>query len=436
MKEQFISKDQLASRELAKNQPPLFMPATTRGYIPREGFYSDRFPPPRYQLSVNPRINIPMPIIDLNSPVKLDNASQELNSLWHRLLFRRQSKAGIGGQNNEFHPNPYDSPLPSAIFSPTSEDIFTNVIVPAAKAHFTKMGTSELAVNKVGYILPFWSQEQLQPFTIVEGDLQEYIRRGAKLPGSIGAAYIDFPSTVHTGFTRKELIDFIRNNPSVLFIVDQANLYFSKEPLIDVAKDMILMGIGEDRLFDNDLVFVTNTTSKTMGKPGCALAAGTRRARALLESLGFSLPQAVGFDEAAFIKAKQALSLESRPLDDDNSIEIVAFDYRQVIAKNKKRLESKLEELFGYEASSPEFISAGANIFINAESLGFTSGQEMCDYLYANFSIATKSASVYTDSVKYPEFKKYVYMAVPTDSETIDAVFHAFEKRHEELNAR
>lgn len=397
-------------------------PAAPRGYIERGGLY----PKAKYNLSVSSHPELPL--VDLPS-VPLDQAARVLTGMWQNLVMQRQNEAGMVNFSRETRPFTYDS-LSFGAFAPTTEQLFKEVAVPAIKEYCRWKGKSHLVVEEAGYLFPFWSQDELAPVEIMEGPLQRFISEGAQFPSSVGAVYLDFPSTVHTSVTGSEVVRFIHNNPSVLFVIDQANLYFS-----DVRKSIHddLMLSGEGKLTYRDLAIVTNTTTKAMGMAGSAVAAMTGVTRDLLEPAvrTAQLPVAVGFDEESFLKARQLLAFETQPQlgEIGSPREVPAFNYRMLIAQNRERLIAGLQEKFGAAASSPELSTAGPHIFINAVELGFESAQRLCDALAADeFSIATKPASIYTDSERHPEYNKYVYMAVPWNDEIMEAVLQAFEK--------
>lgn len=399
-----------------------FVSARDRGYITREGFYPDA----KYQLSVSPHPNLAIPELTY---VPFEQSASKLDTMWQWLLRQRQIEEGIATDfSREYYPFLYE-PLYPAVFAPTSERLFKEVMVPAIRTHCIESGRMNLAVEEAGYLFPFWSRNELSPIEIVEGPLQRYIQGGLRLPSNIGAIYLDFPSTFNTTVSGIEVARFVKSNPGVLFVVDQANLYFSSYPGLSIDNDLMLT--GEGRLTDDDLVLVTNTTTKAMGLSGSATAAATVKARKLLESvLVGQLPLAVGFDEESFLRARQSLALETQPeLGDEGSPrDIAAFNYRRLIAQNRGRLTTHLQQRFGIDASSPELSTTGPHIFINAAVLGFGSGKQLCDALYQRFSIATKPASVYTDPQKYPEYEKYVYMAIPWNDEIMEAVQQALDK--------
>ncbi len=427
-----------------------FESAGGRRYIPRTGF----FPDAKYQLSAGPRTHVSLAQL---TEIPLDHAGESLTRMWSDLLVHRRLAAGFGIPAIE--PLSYLE-LPVVAFAPTTQQLFNEIIVPAIKEHCIKTGKiNQLAVEEIGYPLPFWAKDNLLPVGIVEGKskpaiethsyatrLQEYVQTGAKLPDGIGAVYLDFPSTLNTTYTRRELIQFIRNNSSVLFIIDQANLYFSSPPnerAFDTDNDLMLTGKyiapgipdkQEERLIDTDLVLVTNTTTKAMGVSGCAIVTGTTPAKNLLYGVfGNQLPLVQGFDQKSFMRARQALEQEAANYSpfEKNHNTLKAINYRELVSKNKKRLVENLQTLFGHASFSPELASAGPHIFINAQSLGFDKAQSLCDALYNQFSIATKPASVYTNPEKHPEYDKYVYMAIPMDHEAMQAVLNAFKVIHQ-----
>jgi len=394
-------------------------PAKPRGYIERGGFY----PNATYQLSVSPHPDLLLP--DLKT-VPLTQIAPVLERMWQNLIRQRQEEAGIVTYSREVYPFPFE-PLSPVVFAPTTERLFKEAAVPAIKEYCQWKGKDYLVVEEAGYLFPFWSQEELAPVEIMEGPLQEFIKENGKFPDTVGVVYLDFPSSVHTSVTGSEVVKFIRNNPSVLFIVDQANLYFS-DMGASIRDDLML--VGEGKLTDNDLVLVTNTTTKAMGMAGSAVIAATDRAKDLLEpALRNEFPQALGFDDKSFLLARQLLASETQPeLGDEGSVsEITAFNYRRLIAQNREKLKASLQEKFEEAALSPELHTAGPHIFINAGVFGFRNAQEMCDALSERFSIATKPVSVYTDSERHPQYNKYVYMAVPWNDEIMQAVLKAFE---------
>lgn len=390
-----------------------FFPAPDRPYIPREGFYPDA----RYQLSVAPHPDLLLP--DLTY-VSLNEAASELSLKW-RVLSSSRVAADVGAVS----PNLGPEMLPFAAFAPTTEVLFKNTIVPAVKDHALESGKKQLAVDYVSYLFPFWSREELgNDIEIVEGELASLIRKGGTLSDAIGAVYLDFPPNQQNKdvtYDSDQLVRFIRRHPSVLFIVDQANLYFSGG--YDSANDLMFTtqyrGPAKERFSGNDnLVIVTNSTTKAIGSSGCALAVATKVSKP---------PIALGFDEDSFMSARQVLKLEIVNRGNEH-FSSSAYEFRQTIARNRDRLKRHLESLFGAGSTSPELVVGGARIIINAQSLGFENAEKLCDALYKRFSIATKPASVYASPTKAEEFNKYVHMTIPWNEEIMTAVLIAFDQ--------
>ena len=70
---------------------------------------------------------------------------------------------------------------------------------------------------------------------IIERNLHKLIKNyettGERLPETVGAVYLDFPANImdsENKFTVSQLLNFIKDHPDVLFIIDQANLYFQR----------------------------------------------------------------------------------------------------------------------------------------------------------------------------------------------------------------
>lgn len=409
-----------------------FVPAPNRSYIPREGFYPDA----KYQLSVapHPGLNVPVLINMKGLPPVM-----QLQSNWQSLTTCRIYQEGYGPKK-ENGPKKYETDyelatLPEIAFAPNTEQLFKTVIVPAIKKHALDTGRKQLAVDYVSYLFPFWSRLELgDDVEIVEGELARLIKEGGSLPDAIGAVYLDFPPNQQkrdVAYDFNQLVRFIRRHPSVLFIVDQANLYFSL--LDDNRNDLMLRDrINPDnRLTDGDLVIVTNSTTKAMGKSACAVAAGTRPARELMiKMLGVQqLPVVVDFDEDSLLAARQSLLLETptKYLYYDNKA-VSAYEFRRTIDENRGRLTKHLESLFRADSTCPELVVGGARIILNAETLGFENAEALCEALYGRFSIATKPASVYASPRKANEFAKYVHMTIPWSEEIMDAVLTAFDQ--------
>lgn len=405
-----------------------FIPAPDRPYIPREGFYPDA----RYQLSVAPHPDLSLPdltYISLND-ISLHEAASELSLKWWVLKSSRVA-ADVGA----ISPNLGPEMLPFAAFAPNTEVLFKNTIVTAVKKHALKSGKKQLAVDCVSYLFPFWSREELgDDIEIVEGELARLIKEGGTLPDTIGMVYLDFPPNQQKrdiAYDFEQLVRFIRRHPSALFIVDQANLYFSGE--FDSVNDLMFTTQyrppAKERLSGEDnLVIVTNSTTKAIGSSGCALAVATKPALDLLNNTLVSrLPVALGFDENSFMSARQVLELEIVRRGNER-FSSSAYEFRQTIVRNRDRLIKHLEGLFGVASTSPELVVGGARIIINAESLGFENAEKLCEELYRRFSIATKPASVYASPTKAGEFGKYVHMTIPWNEEIMTAALVAFDQ--------
>ena len=405
-----------------------FFPAPDRPYIPREGFFSDA----RYQLSVAPHPDLPLP--DLTY-ISLNEAASELSLKW-RVLSSSRVAADVGAVS----PNLGPEMLPFAAFAPTTEQLFKKVIVPGIKKHAVDTGKRQLAVDYVSYLFPFWSREELgDDVEIVEGELARLISEGGILSDTIGMVYLDFPPNQQKRditYDFDQLVRFIIGHPSVLFIIDQANLYFSGGS--DSANDLMFItqykGPAKERLSGQDnLVIVTNSTTKAIGSSGCALAVATKLALDLLNNTMVSkLPIALGFDEDLFMSARQVLKLEIVDRGHEH-FSSSAYEFRRTIARNKDRLTKHLEHLFGISSTSSDLVVNGARIILNAESIGFENAEKLCEALYEKFSIATKPALVYASPKKAGEFGKYVHMTIPWNEEIMTAVLSAFDqlKNHE-----
>lgn len=400
-----------------------FFPAPERPYIPREGYYPDA----RYQLSVAPHPDLPLPDLPY---ISLNEAASELSLKWWVLGSSRVA-ADVGAVS----PNLGPGKLPFAAFAPTTEQLFKKVIVPGIKKYAVDTGKRQLAVDYVSYLFPFWSRQELgDDVEIVEGELARLIKEGGTLLDAIGMVYLDFPPNQQNrdiAYDFDQLVRFIRRHPLVLFIVDQANLYFSggSDSPDDLMFTTQYSGPAKERLSGEDnLVIVTNSTTKAIGSLGCALAVATKPALDFLNNTMVSkLPIAIDFDDDSFMSARQILELEIVKRGNEH-FSSSAYEFRQTIVQNRDRLTKHLEHLFGVNSTSPELVVGGARIILNAESFGFENAEKLCDALYRRFSIATKPASVYASPKKAGEFGKYVHMTIPWNKEIMTAVLTAFDQ--------
>ncbi|MBI2611636.1 hypothetical protein HYW54_02705 [Candidatus Gottesmanbacteria bacterium] len=413
-----------------------FYPALPRKYIPRLGYYSldqikNKFPlkyhPAKYQLSVAPHPKLHLP--DINY-IPLDEAVSELALKW-RLL----SSSRVAADEKTLAPNLGPEMLPFIAFAPTTEVLFKNTIVPAVKRHALESSKRQLAVDYVSYLFPFWSKKELgDDVDIVEGELSKLIQEGGTLPNDVGAVYLDYPPnqvSKQNAYSFEQLVKFINMHPSVLFIVDEANLYFSG--VSDSANDLMFTTQykepAKERLTaENNLVIVTNSTTKAIGSSGCAVAVGTNPAMDLLNrTIASKLPIVLGFDKDSFKSSRQVLELERI----DKGTEYFssnAYEFRQTIVQNREKLRTYLHGLFGNTSTSPDLIVSGARIILDATAFGFQNAGELCKALFRNYSIATKPANVYASPKKAFEFGKYVHMTIPWNDEIMSAVSNAFQQ--------
>lgn len=258
----------------------VFYPAPPRKYIRPEEYYGfdatslEKWNSAPYDLSGAPLFDAALPNLD---PVPLDKAADKLTDMWRYLVQSRSAQEG------DVHLSQYDDvnyawePLPFIAFAKTTDDLFKKLMVPAVIRNCRELGKKSLAVDTLSYGLPSLSQEELakEGVDIVEGELASLITEGGELPDHIGAVYLDFPSNlqkVENAYGFDQLITFVRKHPTVLFIIDQANLYFldwnNKNDLLKLPSTTS----GDLRLTDQERVFVTTTTSKALGNTGCAAA--------------------------------------------------------------------------------------------------------------------------------------------------------------------
>lgn len=431
-----------------------FSIAPDRPYVPREGFY----PKAKWQQSVAPHPNLYLPTLE---PLPFEEAKKDLHELWTTIV---NSRFGEMGHNDWGDLLRYYYHLDEVAFGINTENLFKSFIVPAIKKHCGESNKNQIATDNISYLLPLWNKKELLPFQLVEGELSRLIKEGGKLPDNIGAVFLDFPPNQQKKdfqFDVDQLIKFINNHPDVLFIIDQANLYFSEDRNSSIGNDLMFSDIyykdydsgkirtHQKRLRDNNLCIVTNTTTKAVGLSGCAVAAGTKRAKELLgQESGH--PAYFFNDESSINQARLSLLVESgkpgepvasqegfgrfhpAPSNKKDYDAITADEFREKTIENKEKLESHLKELFGDSVTCPELVVEGARIMINAKDLGFKKGQKLCDVLSVDpFSIATKPATVYASPKKEKEWARYVQMTIPWKEEMLNADLEAFNKLYQ-----
>ena len=412
-----------------------FTPALDRPYIPRDGFY----PGAKYQLSVAPHPKLFVPTLETIG-------EKDIQTLWKEILDDRvqshnSARMELHISNKIPIVSDYDVLEPLA-FGPTTEQLFKSHVVPTIKKHCDETKKTQVAIDDVSYLLPLWNKKELEPVQIIEGELSRLIKEGGKLPPNVGAVFLDFPPNQQkkdVQYNISELIEFMKDHPDVLFIIDQANLHFSAHSINlndDLMFDELILSNTHDnrknRLGDS-LVLVTNTTTKAFGISGCAVASGTNRVRKLLkQELG--QPAMLFNNQEQVNDARKSLYLETPKAFNFNSEQFLkldaanAFTFRMRNFEYKKKLQLHLQKLFGGSVNCPELDVEGARILINAQELGFRTAQDLCDTLYRDFFIATKPATVYASPKKQKEWSKYIQMTVPWNEEIMNAVSNAFEK--------
>lgn len=428
-----------------------FRLARKRGYIPRDGFYPDS----KFQFSVRPMgdyfydfSKIKPLIIPYEDPIA---ATDLLTKSWQTIQFYRlleESHYANFTDKNEI--------LPPVAFAPTTERLFKEIIAPAIKKHCKNNNKPYLAVDNVSYLLPFWSQKELGSVKIVEGELSRLIKERGKLPDTVGAVFLEFPQNQQKKefeYDKEDLVEFMKNNKGVLIIIDQANLNYAPigknnkrdfllvKPIIKDLKGERINRTSNTE--DDDLVIVTNTTTKSAGLVGCAIAVATKKARKLVLP-DFSPPMLVGFDESSSLQAGIALAVELEPagtyFDAPSSFkrETLASKFRRKLREQRGFLINHLEFLFPGITDQDYVVVEGARLLINAERAGkkgrFPTAKKLCDYLHKEFSIATKPASVYVSRRVKDRWDKYVQITIPTNDEGIHAIKRAFAKLKEEYD--
>lgn len=435
-----------ATAVLETSSPEIqFRLAPPRGYIPREGYFYPRNKP-EWDGSVAPRYELtdidPNEVWDWTAESD-DRFKDYLGRLWGGILETRQ----IIEAGNESHRLPSyrgSGFLNFVAFAPTTEQLFRKFIAPEIKR---KVEDHEdffheeafIAVPAVSYLFPFWSQEELDPVRIVEGNLPKLIKKGGQMDRRVRAVYLDYPPNqleADDFYTAEQLITFINQHRYVLFVVDQANLYYRSQGMNNTA-DLMLRNFllyGHVRLEGN--VIVTNTTTKS-GASGCAVAAATTDLSWSLRSRHIDLPSLIGFDDLSL--RKRAISVLHLELPTDwipaitsrSTDTILAFKHRQIIQKNRETVVSELEKLFPNQGViCPELVVEGARIIVNAKKVGFPSAQELCKFLYEK-DLGTKPASIYASPTVKKEWDKYLQITVPWNDGMLDAFINAFAKLKE-----
>jgi hypothetical protein len=411
-----------------------FTPALDRLYISRKGFYPDA----KYQLSVAPHPKIFIPTF-LEGDV-------DLSRLWHTILSSRLDLYKSASADKPY----LEDYLQPVAFGPTTEQLFKKFIVPTIKKHCQETKKTKIAIDNVSYLLPLWNKKGFRPIQIIEGELSRLIKDGGRLQDDVGAVFLDYPPNQQkkdVQFDLNQLLAFIQNHSSVLFIIDQANLYF-ESPEKSIGND--LMFTDAKKLQNDDLVLVTNTSTKALGLSGYAVVSGTSRAQNFLGK-DFQVCKLFFKDKKSIDEAKQSLIVEVGlpivgidnfgPVPDPGNYfpgqykkgydAISANEFRKNTIQNKEKLRFYLQNLFGDSVNCPELIVEGARIAINAVKLGFNNAQELCNRLASkDFKIATKSAMVYVSPKKHEEWKQYVQMTAPWNEEIMAAVMNAFKTIH------
>lgn len=369
-----------------------------RPYIPRES--RTYLPSAAYDLSAAPY----MPI-RLDLPISYPISSSSLPSRVAELV-RQRILSTATDRERRVEANPAFSE-PMAI-APNSEILMESAIAPIVKRFTDTTGNNNLYVSSSGYPLPFWLQEKLGT-EIREFDFDGAIQRGEKLPEGIRTVYLDHPRTYGATRSTIELQQFIRANPDVLFIVDQANVGFAANPTDSegTPQDLLLRSSLPD-----SLLITTNSTSKQIAT-GVAWMYASDQARGLISAQQETM--IAGFDE-------QSLQTAFRVLDQEQA----ASEYRRQIVHNRHGLASLLPE-----ESLPFGERNLAHLIIDATRLGYANAAEMVtvfrrgDEERGVLPMAIKTCEPYADSVKHPEILNQVFVAIPVNGQVLENLYRA-----------
>lgn len=423
-------------RERLMNRFSDFEPAHRHApEIPREGFYQGTHP----NLSVAPSFHTPHQLYE-RVLVSVEEYQDDLVALWARLCDKRVAE--YLSRTSDTSMGTRQAAIENVVFAPNSDVLFNDFIARVVSTRIAQGAGTKMLVPEVGYPLPFSHAEALRECTLIEGkptegdrfisQLDKYVVLCLKLPSDISAVYIDYPSTIESHFGVSYLVKFIRKNPKVLFIVDQANAYFTSDRHVNVEGDMsFALGhkwLNADDLppTDDCLVFVTNTTSKYAGSSGSAVLATTTAGRKLLTDMQISGPQFVGFTHDTILQACQTVALDARVGKDEKFNEVVR--YRLDIDSRRRALWEFVRNVFGVHALPYPYAQfIGPHLFVDATALGFADGQSMTDFLASAWNIGTKTAIYYGDTDKHPELKNQVYIGIPAVDEDMKRLMEAME---------
>ncbi len=401
--------------------------------------------------------------------------------------------------------------LPFVAFAPNTDSLQEQFLNPTIQLWAKKTGRKKVLID-VGYPLIRWYRSGLENagLSIVEPTplgpserqnlrkvdeegvwtrLQAWIKQGKRLPDDIGICYLDYPSTVFgRAYSRQELVDFIRNNPHVLFVIDETNLYFEKHlsKMIRAARGAGLPAqylifphsefdyryfsslsyrayeeynslgsprkLGPTHVPKDAMVIVTHTTSKATGFRGCAFGQATERATTFLKEHGQNLPRFVGFrDTPALRGAAEALRIDSANKnsywieDYGNHIATVhgSFDrddryVKLLVAENRERFaEMLIQKVYGLERTIksekkifPFGYQHSPHIILDARELDFQNAEALQQYLESK-KIMVKTLKYYGDLSQCPELANFIYISVSPEWTDMQKLFDALSARIE-----
>lgn len=285
--------------------------------------------------------------------------------------------------------------------------LYKDVIIPTINQYLANHNSHLILTPSIGYpIMDWWKEGFTQKGNhLVEGDYFQLMAKG-KLPGSVKVVYMDFPGTFFSAkYQPQQLFDWMKKNPDVLFIIDQANIGFSGN-----SNAYNLLG----SLPKHDNFIITHTTTKSFSVRVLAHAWASSQ---IFKQYGLEngIPITKGLTTSHM---KQAIQL-FHPANIAESQKI-----RSTIVRNREYLKAQLIKAHGPKVLYNAQLTQGHALIVNAKSFGFADGDAFSKALsigkarkdgISAVPIGVKSTKYYTDSTHNPWVKDFVYISIPFD---------------------